>query len=72
MSRNRNHIARIMGGVKEPHPHRERLDNPKGDDVIVPASYYKLPPAGSRRPDRYDLMAQRRAREAREREERKP
>jgi hypothetical protein len=53
--KNRNHIARLANQVKEPHPHRERLDSPTGDAVIVPAKFYKLP--DYKRPnDKYDQM----------------
>jgi len=40
---------------KDPYPHRERLDNPAGDQVIVPKEFYRL--RDRRRPiDRYDTM----------------
>lgn len=37
------------------HPRRERLDAPKGDDVIVPAKFYTL--RDRKRPlDKFDQM----------------
>jgi hypothetical protein len=37
------------------YPHRERLDNPPGDAVVVPAKYYRLK-EHRRRVDKYDRM----------------
>ena len=40
---------------KDPYPHRERLDNPAGDQVIVPKDLYGI--GNYRRPlDKYDTM----------------
>jgi hypothetical protein len=40
--------------MKPAYPHRERLDDPKGDAVIVPTSFYRLRTA--RRVDKYDAL----------------
>jgi hypothetical protein len=43
-------------GSKREYPHRERVDDTSGDNVIIPATFYKL--RDYRRPrDKYDLMA---------------
>jgi hypothetical protein len=54
--KNRNVIARLVNrAAKQAHLHRERLDSPKGDDVIIPATYFKL--GDYKRPhDKYDQM----------------
>lgn len=40
---------------KDPYPHRERLDNPAGDEVIVPKEFYRLRDR-RRSIDKYDHM----------------